>query len=90
MRTTFPNGGHKQDHSAAVADTLTKLIQHPTERCMLPVLDLDPTQRPTTAAAIPSRPMPMAGLNVRLSDIEPKLKGAEIRPSFPKARMGTS
>ena len=90
MRTTFPSGGHSKQQTAMVADRLTKLIQHPTKRCMLPVLDLDPTQRPTTAAAIPSSPMPMAGLNVRLSDIEPKLKGAEIRPSFPKARMGTS
>jgi len=34
------------------------------------------------------------GLLVRLSDIEPKFtkcgkKGADIRPNFPKARMGT-
>ena len=44
------------------------------------------------AARLPARPD-----HARLSDVEPKLicsacgkKGAELRPLFPEARMGTS
>ena len=78
---------HHQDYQHFWPTVSAELIQHPTKRMMLPVLDLDPTVlRPAAVDPVPmlrgqSLQAHQAGVAEQLRPISPCLNGTRWMPS---------